>query len=128
MTTPGMMIRDALARRGWEQRTMAIVCDWSESKVSRMISDETQMSAADALIVAEVLPELSAEALLSAQSEFELARARLLYRPKSVALPRTDSERYAELRKLVEAWQQWQREPRYDPDNAPERLLEWSHR
>ena len=42
--------------------------------------------------------------------------------------PRTDSERYAELRKLVEAWQQWQREPRYDPDNAPERLLEWSHR
>ena len=41
---------------------------------------------------------------------------------------RTDSDRYAELRKLVEAWQQWQREPRYDPDNAPERLLEWSHR
>ena len=41
---------------------------------------------------------------------------------------RTDSERYAELRALVEAWQHWQREPRYDQADAPERLMDWSHR
>ena len=57
-------------------------------------------------------------------------QARLALAKESAPKPdsRTDSDRYAELRKLVEAWQQWQREPRYDPDNAPERLLEWSHR
>ena len=41
---------------------------------------------------------------------------------------RTDSERYAELRALVETWQHWQREPRYDQADAPERLMDWSHR
>ena len=42
--------------------------------------------------------------------------------------PRTDSDRYAELRKLVEAWQQWQRDPKYNTADAPERLMDWSHR
>jgi hypothetical protein len=41
---------------------------------------------------------------------------------------RTDSNRYAELRALVETWQHWQREPRYDQADAPERLMDWSHR
>ena len=41
---------------------------------------------------------------------------------------RTDMERYAELRALVETWQHWQREPRYDQADAPERLMDWSHR
>ena len=41
---------------------------------------------------------------------------------------RTDTDRYAELRALVEAWQHWQREPRYDQADAPERLMDWSHR
>ena len=41
---------------------------------------------------------------------------------------RTDTERYAELRALVEAWQKWQREPQYDQADASERLMDWSHR
>ena len=41
---------------------------------------------------------------------------------------RTDMERYAELRALVEAWQHWQREPRYDQADASQRLMNWSHR
>lgn len=41
---------------------------------------------------------------------------------------RSIGDRYAELRKLVEAWQHWQREPRYDQADAPERLMDWSHR
>ena len=41
---------------------------------------------------------------------------------------RTDSERYAELRQLVEQWQQWQRNPQYDTADASERLMDWKHR
>lgn len=41
---------------------------------------------------------------------------------------RTDSDRYAELRKLVETWQQWQRDPQYNTADASERLMRWSHR
>jgi hypothetical protein len=50
------------------------------------------------------------------------------YCAECAATSRTDSERYAELRALVEAWQHWQREPRYDQADAPERLMDWSHR
>ena len=41
---------------------------------------------------------------------------------------RTDSDRYAELRALVEAWQHWQRDPHYNQVDACERLIDWSHR
>ena len=41
---------------------------------------------------------------------------------------RTDTDRYAELRALVEAWQQWQRDPHYNQVDACERLIDWSHR
>lgn len=41
---------------------------------------------------------------------------------------RTDAERYAELRQMVEEWQHWQREPRYDQADASELLMNWSHR
>lgn len=41
---------------------------------------------------------------------------------------RTDSDRYAELRALVEAWQKWQRDPHYNQVDACERLIDWSHR
>ena len=41
---------------------------------------------------------------------------------------RTDSDRYAELRQLVEQWQQWQRNPQYDTADASERLMDWKHR
>ena len=43
----------------------------------------------------------------------------------SVALPRTDSDRYAELRKLVEAWQSAKS---YDDDVPLQALRDWSHR
>lgn len=41
---------------------------------------------------------------------------------------RTDTDRYAELRALVEAWQKWQRDPHYNQVDACERLIDWSHR
>lgn len=105
MYTPGYLVKQTLARNGWDQRTLAIVCGWSETKVSRMLTDQESMTAAESLVLAEVLPDLSAEQLLSAQNHLQLARACLLYQPKPRTLPRTDSDRYAELRKLVEAWQ-----------------------
>ena len=56
--------------------------------------------------------------------------ARLALAKESAPKPdsRTDSDRYAELRALVEAWQKWQREPQYDQADASERLMDWSHR
>lgn len=50
------------------------------------------------------------------------------YCAECAATSRTDTDRYAELRALVEAWQQWQRKPRYDQADAPEHLMNWSHR
>ena len=41
---------------------------------------------------------------------------------------RTDTDRYAELRALVEAWQKWQRDPHYNQVDVCERLTDWSHR
>ena len=52
----------------------------------------------------------------------------LIRQPGDMESDRTDSERYAELRALVEAWQKWQREPQYDQADASERLMDWSHR
>lgn len=120
MDTPGYLVKQALAHHGWDQRTLAIVCGWSESKVSRMLTDQELMTAAESLVLAEVLPELSAEQLLSAQGNLELARARLRYRPKPHTIPRTDSDRYAELRELVEAWQ--------NSRSGILPLLDWRHR
>ena len=121
MDSPGYLVKHALAAKGWEQRTLAIVCGWSESKVSRLLTDQENITAAQALILAEVLPDLSAEQLLSAQGRLELARARLSYRPKAVTIPRSDSDRYAELRKLVEAWQS-------HIVGSSQALANWSHR
>lgn len=122
MDTPGYLVKQALAHNGWDQRTLAIVCGWSESKVSRLLTDQELMTAAESLVLAEVLPDLSAEQLLRAQGNLELARARLRYRPKPRTIPRTDSDRYAELRKLVEAWQ---KEP---SGSTLTLLLDWRHR
>lgn len=130
MDTPGYLVKQALAAKGWEQRTLAVVCGWSESKVSRLLTDQETMTAAQALVLAEVLPDLSPEQLLSAQGKLELARTRLCHRPKLVTTPRTDSDRYAELRKLVEEWKDHVTGPTgppvyHDTDWA---LIEWSHR
>jgi plasmid maintenance system antidote protein VapI len=119
------LVKQALTAKGWEQRTLAIVCGWSESKVSRLLTDRENITAAQALILAEVLPDLSAEQLLSAQGRIELARARLRYRPKAVIIPRTDSDRYAELRKLVEVFQNAKS---YEDDAPLQALRDWSHR
>lgn len=120
MYTPGYLVKQTLARNGRDQRTLAIVCGWSESKVSRLLTDQDLMTAAESLVLAELLPELSAERILSAQSHLELARARLRYRPKPLAIPRTDSDRYDELRALVEAWQSHQA-------GSSTALAEWRH-
>jgi plasmid maintenance system antidote protein VapI len=101
------------------------VSKYGESKVSRLLTDRENITAAQALILAEVLPDLSAEQLLSAQGRIELARARLRYRPKAVIIPRTDSDRYAELRKLVEVFQNAKS---YEDDAPLQALRDWSHR
>lgn len=74
-----------------------------------------------ALIASMANHMITAEQLLSAQSHLELARARLRYRPKPIAIPRTDSHRYAELRSLVEAWQSHQA-------GSSTALADWRHK
>lgn len=74
--TPGQLIEALLDDRGWTKRTLSIVLDIDESKINRLTSDRQPVSAEVAVLLEEVFG-VSADAFLSLQASFDLAKARI---------------------------------------------------
>lgn len=78
--TPGQYIQALLEERGWTNRVLALVANWDESTVHRIVSDKRAMDGELALILEEIF-DVPAERFLELQQSYELARARIKARP-----------------------------------------------
>lgn len=78
--SPGQLIDAALKDRGWTQRVLAIVLSVDETGLNKIIADKRTVSAEMALLLEEVL-DLPATQVLQLQTQYELAKARLVSRP-----------------------------------------------
>jgi HTH-type transcriptional regulator / antitoxin HigA len=78
--TPGQYILALLAKRGWSQRTLAIVLDMDETGINRLVADKRPVDAAMALLLGEVF-NVRPEKFLQLQRRFDLRKARIMVRP-----------------------------------------------
>lgn len=78
--TPGHLIESLLKERGWTQRTLSIVLGKSETSINRYISGKQPLDAEMALLFEEVFNE-PADKFLALQKEYDLAQARISFRP-----------------------------------------------
>jgi HTH-type transcriptional regulator/antitoxin HigA len=78
--TPGELIAALLTERGWTQRVLAIVLGMDETGVNKMVSDKRDVDASVALALEEVF-HVPASKFLELQNSFDLAKARIKFRP-----------------------------------------------
>jgi HTH-type transcriptional regulator/antitoxin HigA len=78
--TPGQYILALLAKRGWSQRTLAIVLDMDETGINRLVADKRPVEAPMALLLGEVFG-VRPEKFLQLQRRFDLRKARIMVRP-----------------------------------------------
>lgn len=78
--TPGQLVEYLLAQRGWSKRTLAVILDVGEAKITRLTGDKQPVDAKLALVLEEVFGE-PAERFLALQKEYELAQARIVAQP-----------------------------------------------
>lgn len=78
--TPGQLIAERLAARGWTGRVLALVLGMDETVVNKIITGKRRMDAESALAMGEVLG-VAPEALMALETSYQLAKARLVTRP-----------------------------------------------
>ena len=78
--TPGQLITELLKERGWSNRVLAMVLSVSDPIVSKLVGDKRPVDATMALSLEEVFG-VPAERFAALQSQYDLAKARLEYRP-----------------------------------------------
>jgi HTH-type transcriptional regulator / antitoxin HigA len=78
--SPGQLIEALLAEKAWTQRVLAAVLQVSESSLNKIIAGKQAVSAEVALMLEEVF-RVPAERFLGLQSDFDLAKARLVAHP-----------------------------------------------
>ena len=78
--TPGEIIQQHLAARGWTQRTLSVVLGIGESSITRLLRGAQPIDAALAVALEEILG-VPADQLLMRQAAGELARARTAQQP-----------------------------------------------
>ena len=78
--TPGRFLNALLKDRGWNQKTLAVVLEISESMVARLATDRQPITATIALSLEEVFGVSAAE-FLSLQKLYDLAQARIANQP-----------------------------------------------
>lgn len=76
----GQLIDAALKEKGWTKRVLAIVLGIDETVVSKIIADKRVVGADMALMLEEVL-DIAATQILKLQSDYDLAKAKLVARP-----------------------------------------------
>jgi HTH-type transcriptional regulator/antitoxin HigA len=78
--TPGELIQQRLAARGWTQRTLSAVLNVGESSITRLLRGTQPIDAGLAVALEEILG-IPADELLLLQAAGDLARARTDHRP-----------------------------------------------
>jgi len=78
--TPGQLLTTLLKDRGWTKRTLALVLGVDESVVTRLVSDKRPITAELGLVLEEIFT-IPAERFLELQKEYDLAMARIAFRP-----------------------------------------------
>jgi HTH-type transcriptional regulator/antitoxin HigA len=78
--TPGQLIADLLAQRGWTQRTLALVLEKDESTINKIVAGKGSITTETALALEDVFG-VSAERFLELQRKYDLAVARIAARP-----------------------------------------------
>ncbi len=78
--TPGQLIEELLAERGWSKRVLAVILGVSETKLSRWTTDKQPVNARLALALSDIF-RVPADRFLELQQRYDLARARLVARP-----------------------------------------------
>lgn len=78
--TPGQLLAFLLKERGWTKRTLALVLGLDEAAITRLVSDKRPITAELALLMEEIFGA-PAERFLELQKDYELALARISFRP-----------------------------------------------
>lgn len=78
--TPGQLIEELLAERGWSQRTLSVVLGKGETSINKYISGKQPLDAEMSLLLEEAFG-VPAERFLGLQKSFDLAQARISFRP-----------------------------------------------
>jgi len=78
--TPGQLIQQLLAGKGWTKRVLAIVLGQDETAVNKLAADKRPVTAELALMLGEVF-DLPPEVFLDLQKRYELAKAQIAVRP-----------------------------------------------
>jgi HTH-type transcriptional regulator/antitoxin HigA len=78
--TPGQLIAALLAERGWTQRVLALVLHMDETGINKLVSDKRSIDANLSLSLEEVF-KVPAEQFLALQNSYELAKARISFKP-----------------------------------------------
>lgn len=78
--TPGQLINDLLAERGWTKRVLAVILGMDETGVNRLASDKREVTAEIALALEDVFG-VPADKFLELQHSYSLAMARVSARP-----------------------------------------------
>lgn len=78
--TPGQLIADLLAEKGWTKRVLAIVLGVDEAGITRLVSDKRPVTAEVAVSLEDIF-DIPADQFLSLQKSYDLAKARISARP-----------------------------------------------
>jgi HTH-type transcriptional regulator / antitoxin HigA len=78
--TPGQLIEQLLAGKGWTKRVLAIVLGINETAVNKVVADKQAVTAELALALGDVFDE-SPERFLDLQKRYDLAKAQIAARP-----------------------------------------------
>lgn len=78
--TPGQLLSALLKERSWTKRTLAIVLAVDEATITRLCADKRPLNAELALTLEEVFGT-PAEKFLALQRDYDLAMARIAFRP-----------------------------------------------
>lgn len=78
--TPGQLIAELLEKRGWSQRTLAVVLEKDESTINKIVSGKGSVTTETALALEDVFG-VDAERFLELQRKYDLAVARISSRP-----------------------------------------------
>lgn len=78
--TPGQLLKDLLAQRGWSKRVLSVVLGMNEATVNKLAADKQRFTAEISLDLEQVFG-VSADAFLELQSSYDLAMARVKARP-----------------------------------------------
>ncbi len=78
--TPGQLISAALESKGWTKRVLAIVIGMDETGINKIVSDKRPIHAELAILLEELF-DIPAERFLELQKSYDLAVARIAFRP-----------------------------------------------